>query len=89
MTPEAETELERLKRDLLERVADSVSSDAQRFAPVRTGRLRASIEPGPVEGDTVRVWAHASYAGYVEMGTRHMAAQPYLRPALYRRREGL
>lgn len=89
MTPEAKAELDRLKRDLLERVADSVSSDAARFAPVRTGHLRASIEPGPVEGDSVKVWARAPYAGYVEMGTRHMAAQPYLRPALYRKREAL
>ena len=89
MTPEAEAELERIKHQLLGRLADSVASDAARFAPVRTGRLRASIEPGDVEGDSVKVWARAPYAGYVEQGTRHMAPQPYLRPALYRRREAL
>lgn len=71
---------------LLWRLARAVRDDAKRIVPVRTGRLRNSIgisDPGP---RSVVVDATAPYAGYVELGTRYMRAQPYLRPALYRRR---
>ena len=82
---------------LLNHLADSVADDAQRFAPVRTGHLKSTIVRGPVEGDSVKVHAFAYYAAYVELGHRIVAwghetgkfqpPQPYLRPALYRKRE--
>ena len=72
---------------LLARLADGVADDARRLAPVRTGHLRSSIATGPIEGNTVRVSATADYAAYVELGTRYMAAQPFLKPALYRKRD--
>lgn len=51
------------------------------------GRLKASIKPLPLEKEgthTERAWiiAGAYYAKYVEYGTRHAAAQPFMRPAL-------
>ena len=49
-----------------------------------TGFLRRNIM-GPyleLSGLSARVAAEADYSGYVEMGTRFMAAQPYMRPAL-------
>lgn len=52
---------------------------------VRTGRLRASITWRPGEDDAspyVDVGTNVEYAPYVELGTRRMAARPYLRPAL-------
>ena len=58
---------------------------ARERAPVRTGRLRRSIVPLPLQRDRGRlwtaVWASAPYALWVEIGTRRMAAQPFLRPA--------
>lgn len=59
---------------------------ARRQAPVRTGRLRDSIVSVPLKRrggrTTAGVWAQAPYALWVEIGTRRMRAQPYLRPAL-------
>ena len=53
---------------------------------MRTGRLRDSIIATPVvrfpDRTLVAVWARAPYALWVEIGTRRMAAQPYLRPTL-------
>ncbi len=62
------------------------AQDARRRAPVRTGRLRRSIVPLGLLRDGRRsrsgVWARAPYALWVEIGTRRMSAQPYLRPTL-------
>ncbi len=56
---------------------------AQRYAPVDTGDLQRSISLQFVDdGCSALVEASVNYAGYVEYGTRKMAAQPYLRPAL-------
>lgn len=61
---------------------------AQRICPVDTGRLKESIH-GEVEGDSVKLVAETDYAVYVEQGTRYMAAEPFLRPAVYTALEGL
>ena len=58
-----------------------VKQEAIRNCPVDTGYLRSTIfysVAGPLD---YTVGAKASYAGYVEWGTRFMAAQPYIRPA--------
>lgn len=61
-------------------VAD-VEAQAKVRAPVDTGALRNSIQ-GSMTGDTEgQVATGVNYAGYVEYGTRHAAAQPYLTPA--------
>lgn len=80
-----------------------VGIDAQRGAPVDTGALAASIE-AEVDGDVGRVGSPLEYARYVEDGHRVayrdpetgetvftgevVPPQPYLRPALFRRRGG-
>jgi HK97 gp10 family phage protein len=69
--------------DLLEHLGQGIEADAKEACPVDTGRLRDSLEH-EVDGDTLRVGTNVEYAAYVEEGTRHMAAEPYLRPALYR-----
>lgn len=60
-----------------------LQQEAQRIAPVDTGTLKRSIgvsirDAGltAVSGPTVH------YGEYVELGTRFMSAQPYMRPAL-------
>jgi HK97 gp10 family phage protein len=73
-------------------VADDIAGEARRLAPVRTGQLRDSITTRRTvrkgeEGDTVRVEANTYYAQFVELGTRNMAARPFLRPAAARYRQ--
>lgn len=47
-----------------------------------TGTLKRSIELEIKDkGMTAEVEPHTLYAGYVELGTRKMQAQPYLKPA--------
>ncbi|MCW2898567.1 MAG: hypothetical protein JWO67_832 [Streptosporangiaceae bacterium] len=71
-------------RKLELKLAADVADEAQRLAPVRSGTLRDSIhvEDGP---DGVQVVASAPYAAYVELGTRHMPAEPFMVPALHER----
>lgn len=57
-----------------------LAQGAMRNAPVDTGNLRRSIVPS-ITDLVGQVNATAEYSGYVEMGTRYMAAQPYMGPA--------
>jgi len=73
-----------VQRDIqeqLERWALEVCEHARALAPVRTGRLRSSIY-AKTGGWTAEVGASAEYAVYVEFGTRHMQAKPFLHPAI-------
>lgn len=85
--------------DLLARLGVAIADDARAACPVDTGALKASVYTRMRDdGAAVRIGADAkarsgdgavldyTYALYVEMGTRHMAPQPFLRPALWRRR---
>ena len=55
---------------------------AHDLAPNRTGQLQRSITHEERDGGfTAEIAPHTNYAGYVEWGTRYMAAQPYIRPA--------
>jgi HK97 gp10 family phage protein len=47
----------------------------------QTGRLRASVAT-EVDGLTGRVGTNVEYGRYLELGTRRMAARPWLRRAL-------
>lgn len=56
---------------------------AKKACPVDTGRLRNSISHiADVPAGEVYVGTNVEYAAYVEFGTRHQKAQPYLREAL-------
>lgn len=70
---------------IVESTQKEVVKVARRYVPVRTGKLRDSIS-GTVryenDGIVLLVGSPVEYAYYVEFGTSHMAAQPYLRPAL-------
>ncbi len=85
--PNPVRQLVRRRADVWLAAASGVAAtEARRGAPVRTGRLRDSIAPLPLERRdgqaTAGVWAQAPYALWVEIGTTRMAAQPYLEPAL-------
>lgn len=69
--------------ELLLQVADQLATEAAHNAPVRTGTLRDSIHVEDQNIALVSVVAGAPYAAYVELGTRKMAAEPYMMPALF------
>lgn len=59
-----------------------MQTKSQRNAPVDTGTLKRSIGLDVSDnGMTATVEPTAEYAPYVELGTRFMEAQPYLKPA--------
>lgn len=87
-------------RELLGKITGEVLEDAKALCPVDTGHLRDSLS-SEVEGNTSRVGTELNYALYVEEGHRiayrgadgevHYTGgvvppQPFLRPALFRRR---
>ncbi len=48
---------------------------------------RVVFEPGwqrHIDGGTVGIGNDVPYAGYVQEGTRYRAAEPFLRPSLFR-----
>ncbi len=58
----------------------SVKADATGGAPKDSGELAGSIE-GRTLGTTGEVEATARHAAFVEFGTSHTPAQPYMGPA--------
>ena len=66
--------------------AEVVSSRAKELCPVITGNLMRSIHPELVSNTQVladiQVGTDVEYGPFIELGTVHMAAEPYLRPAL-------
>lgn len=81
MDPSAMAHFQRISERVRANVVEDIADDAERLVPVDTGELRNSIH---TEGN--QIVADAEHAIYVELGTRHMDAQPYLAPALYRKR---
>lgn len=78
-------------RRILEPLGDAIVADAKRFAPVDTGELKNSIShkiesTNDPLGVALIIQAAAEHAAHVELGTRRMAPQPYLRPAVEKRR---
>ena len=61
--------------------AEDVKTEAMRRAPVRTGHLRGSIY-ALVKDWVVNIGAEATYALFVELGTRTLRARPYLWPSI-------
>ncbi len=58
-----------------------LAAQAAKNAPVRTGYLRSTVY-AEVKEWVAEVGARATYAYFVEMGTRYMAAQSFLYPAV-------
>lgn len=61
---------------------------AQKNTPIDTGNLRQKITLEITDGGkTAEVESTAEYGAYVELGTRFMKAQPYLKPAFEEQKE--
>jgi len=65
----------------LENWAAEVRALAKHLSPVRTGNLRSSIYT-KISDWMVEIGAEATYALFVEFGTRYMQTRPYLYPAI-------
>jgi len=61
--------------------AAEVKALAKQLVPVRTGHLRSSIY-AKISEWVAEIGAEATYALFVELGTRRMQARPYLYPAI-------
>ena len=61
--------------------AADVKALAKQLVPVRTGHLRSSIY-AKISEWVAEIGAEATYALFVEFGTRRMRARPYLYPAI-------
>lgn len=77
----------RASDEAIERALAAIGLQAEGYAklkcPVDTGRLRGSItESVEMEEKAVYVGSNVEYAPYVELGTRKMKAQPYIKPAV-------
>jgi len=77
------------KRDLIkkaglatQKIARDIEAEAKLRAPVDTGFLRNSIHAESVGPLRAVVQVGAEYGMHVEYGTRYMAAQPFLAPAI-------
>lgn len=75
---------------LVHPITDAVAEDARRYVPVLTGDLLSTIEAEHLAGEgRVKcgdIGRGIDYHLYQEYGTSIMAAQPYMRPALFKRR---
>lgn len=68
-------------------IAESVRKDAANIVPVDSGALQNSLFSQVADdGLTAIVGATQDYAAFVELGTSQQVAQPYLRPAVLKRR---
>lgn len=67
---------------IVTKAALDIQANAQARAPVRFGILKASIQATRVGVAHWRVNVGADYGIYNEYGTVHMAARPFLRPAI-------
>ena len=67
--------------NVIQRTLDTAEAVAHELVPVRTGNLRDSIhqEIGDTDGSLI---ASAGYAGFVELGTSKMQAEPFIQPGM-------
>lgn len=68
-------------RDLVETLAFGVERYSKQVTPVRTGRLRASINTRSSFGGNFRAFVstNTDYALFVHEGTRKMRGRPFMR----------
>ena len=80
--PSLPDEVRKLVAAEVERGIYAVEAGAKQKAPVKTGTLRRSIHSVFERGGLRGICGPSVLYGiFVEFGTRHMAARPYMRPA--------
>lgn len=87
--PELRKKAPELAKRIVSKTAFDIEAHAKTIVPVDTGLLRMSIFTRfHHDGFVAEVGPSTHYAIYVEYGTKHMAARPYLRPAVDKVRPG-
>ena len=66
---------------VVRKTAYDVEGAAKQIVPVDTGALKNSISTTMDSDLSATVAPATEYAAFVEFGTRHMGAQPYMTPA--------
>ena len=66
----------------LKKITEECVDNAKTLCPVDTGKLRDSITILSESAEKCVYGSNVEYSLYVEIGTKNMAAQPYLRPSL-------
>ena len=61
--------------------ASNIEATARQLVPVRTGYLQSTIY-ARISDWAAEVGAKAAYSAFVEFGTRHVKAHPYIYPAV-------
>lgn len=74
--------MEQQAAQALEVIGGMAETYAKLLCPVDTGRLRNSITHQMQGNTAVIIGTNVEYAPYVELGTRRMKAQPYIKPAV-------
>ena len=69
--------------------AEQIADDAKALAPVASGATRDSIEAAKNSYQRYKVAATSPYALFLEFGTVHMAAQPFLFPSFEKNRNAV
>lgn len=80
-TPAVKAAFEKAKGVAADKMGKKAKEYAKQIVPVRTGALRDSIDYRVENGGFI-LYTDKEYGIYVELGTRKMAAQPYMRPAM-------
>lgn len=66
---------------VVKKTAFEIENEAKAMVPVDTGELWRSIRADTSQEFSATIAPHTDYDAYVEFGTIHMRAQPYMRPA--------
>ena len=67
----------------VDEASERVAAGARAIVPVRTGRLKASLQSEPAGVLSAVTRTDVPYAAAVELGTAKRPAKPYLRPAAF------
>lgn len=65
-------------------ITDDIYFTARSLVPVDTGELMGTLRVTYPAWNRGRVWVGSDHWSYNEYGTERMAAQPFMRPAVYR-----
>lgn len=74
--------IDKMHEDILTQLSEFIVEEAKVYAPVDTGTLRDSIEIVNKNKDSADIATTCGYGLYLELGTIHTSAQPFLRVAL-------
>lgn len=89
---EAQTKA-KIAPDALTDMAQPVLDRAKKLVPVRTGKLRASLQIGEATTEngtaSISVGSPSPVMHLVELGAVNQAAQPFLRPAVFEQAQAL